>query len=80
MINKISYNFYDNIKSRAESLKESPIDLEFGEKLQYIVDNLGAIFRNKLLTFNDPEAARIEIPEGITALDKNSETSEKPFN
>ncbi len=67
----VSENFYSNIRGRAESLKDSPIDMEFGGKIQYIVSVLGGIFREKLMSFNEPEAARIEIPEGISALDDN---------
>lgn len=71
--NKISENFYRDIKGRAESLKDAPIDMEFGGKIQFIVSVLGGIFREKLMSFNEPEAARIEIPEGISALDNNLE-------
>lgn len=65
----ISEEFYNNIKGRASSLKDSPSDMEFGGKIQYIVNVLGGIFREKLMSFNDPEASRIEIPEGTNALD-----------
>jgi len=67
----VSENFYRDIGGRAESLKASSIDMEFGDKIKYIVSILGGIFREKLMSFNEPEAARIEIPEGITALDDN---------
>ncbi len=69
--NDISENFYRDIKGRAESLKGTPIDMEFGDKIQYIVSVLGGIFREKLMSFNEPEAARIEIPEGTSSLDNN---------
>jgi S-adenosylhomocysteine hydrolase len=65
----ISENFYQDIKGRAESLKDAPIDMEFGGKIKYIISVLGGIFREKLMSFNEPEAARIEIPEGISSLD-----------
>ncbi len=67
----VSQTFYRDIEGRAESLKDSPIDMEFGGKIQYIISVLGGIFREKLMSFNEPEAARIEIPEGISALDNN---------
>ncbi len=69
--NGISENFYRDIKGRAESLKSAPIDMEFGDKIQYIVSVFGGIFREKLMSFNEPEAARIEIPEGAGSLDNN---------
>jgi len=69
----VSENFYRDIKGRAESLKESPVDMEFGGKIQYIISVLGGLFREKLMSFNEPEAARIEIPEGITALNNNTD-------
>lgn len=69
--NSVSDNFYRDIKGRAESLKDSPVDMEFGGKIQYIISVLGGIFREKFMSFNDPEAARIEIPEGISALNNN---------
>lgn len=69
----ISENFYRDIKGRAESLKDAPIDIEFGDKIRYMVSVLGGIFREKLMSFNEPEAARIEIPEGISSLDNNLE-------
>lgn len=65
----VSNNFYRDIKGRAESLKDTSVEMEFGEKIQLIVSVLTGIFREKLMTFNEPEAARIEIPEGIGALD-----------
>ena len=67
----VSETFYRDIRGRAESLKDSPIDMEFGGKIQYLISVLGGIFREKLMSFNEPEAARIEIPEGISALDNN---------
>ncbi|MHA1325418.1 MAG: ORC-CDC6 family AAA ATPase [Candidatus Helarchaeota archaeon] len=69
----VSEIFYQNIRGRAESLKDSPIDMEFGGKIQYIVSVLGGVFREKLMTFNEPEAARIEIPEGIDSLDNSTD-------
>lgn len=69
----ISEAFYNDIGGRAESLKEGPIDMEFGDKIKYIVSVLGGIFREKLMSFNEPEAARIEIPEGLSALDVSQE-------
>jgi S-adenosylhomocysteine hydrolase len=71
--NSVSETFYQDIGGRAESLKDAPIDMEFGGKIKYIVSVLGGIFREKLMTFNEPEAARIEIPEGISALDNSSD-------
>jgi S-adenosylhomocysteine hydrolase len=70
---EVSDTFYQDISRRAESLKESPIEMEFGGKIQYIVSVLGGIFREKLMTFNEPEAARIEVPEGISALDNSTD-------
>lgn len=70
---KVSKDFYRNIEGRAESLKDTSIDMEFGAKIQYIVSTLGGIFREKLTTFNEPEAARIEIPEGKSSLDDSLE-------
>lgn len=67
----VSESFYNDIRGRAESLRESPIDMEFGGKIQNVLSVLGGIFREKLMTFNEPEAARIEIPEGIDELDKS---------
>ena len=69
--NAVAENFYYDIGGRAESLKDAPIDMEFGGKIKYIVSVLGGIFRAKLMSFNEPEAARIEIPEGISALDNS---------
>lgn len=72
---KVSETFFrDYIKTRAESLIETPIKFEFGDKIQSLVSALTGIFREKLMTFNEPEAARIEIPEGISSLD-NSESN-----
>lgn len=67
----ISESFYRDIRGRAESLRDSPIDIEFGDRIQNMILILGGIFREKLMTFNEPEAARIEIPEGISALDSS---------
>lgn len=67
----VSKNFYRDIKGRAESLKDTSVEMEFGEKIQLIVSALSGIFREKLMTFNEPEAAKIEIPEGISALDNS---------
>ena len=67
----VSEEFYDNIRGRAQSLKDTSIDMEFGEKIQYAVGVLGGIFREKLMTFSEPEAARIEIPEGLGDLDSS---------
>lgn len=68
---KVSGDFYNNIEGRAESLKDTSIDMEFGAKIQYIVGVLGGIFRDKLMSFNEPEALRIDITEGKRALDDN---------
>lgn len=68
---KISENFYRDIRGRAQSLRDSPVEIEFGGKIQNTISVLGGIFREKLMTFNEPEAARIEIPEGISSLDSN---------
>jgi len=70
---KVSEDFFNNIEGRAQSLKDTRIDMEFGGKIQYIVSVLGGVFRDKLMTFNEPEAARIEIPEGKTSLDNSLE-------
>lgn len=70
---KVSEEFYRNIEGRAESLKDTSVDMEFGGKIQYIVSVLGGIFRDKLMSFNEPEAARIEIPEGKSSLDNRLE-------
>ena len=67
----VSENFYHDIGGRAESLKDSSIDMEFGGKIKYVVSILGGIFREKLMSFNEPEAARIEILEGISSLDNS---------
>ncbi len=69
----VSGEFYSNIRGRAQSLKDTSIEMEFGEKIQYIVGVLGGIFRKKLMTFNEPEAAMVEIPEGLGALASNRE-------
>lgn len=69
--NKVSQDFYRNIEGRAKSLKDTRIDMEFGGEVQRIVSTLAGIFREKLMTFNEPEAARIEIPEGKSALDNS---------
>jgi S-adenosylhomocysteine hydrolase len=70
---KISEIFYQDIRGRAQSLKDAPINIEFGGKIQYIISVLGGIFREKLMSFNEPESARIEIPEGISSLDNKLE-------
>lgn len=71
---KVSEEFFrDVIKIRADSLKDTSIEMEFGGKVQYVVSVLTGIFRHKLMTFNEPEASRIEIPEGIDFLDNNIE-------
>jgi len=67
--NSVSGDFYRDIMGRADSLKAPPLDMEFGGKIQYISSVLGGVFREKLMGFNEPEAARIEIPEGLSALD-----------
>jgi len=69
----VSEDFYNSIKGRAQSLKDTAIDMEFGGRIQYIVTVLGGIFREKLMGFNEPEAARVEIPEGVSALDSSRE-------
>lgn len=69
---RVSEDFYHNIEGRAESLKDTDIEMEFGGKIQYIISVLGDIFENKLMTYNEPEAARIEIPEGKSSLDHSS--------
>jgi len=68
----VSEDFYREIRGRAESLKDSPIDMEFGDRIQYVVSVIGGIFREKLMSFVEPEAARLEIPEGLGALDKSA--------
>lgn len=68
----VSEDFYHDIRGRAESLKDSPIDMEFGDRIQYVVSVIGGIFREKLMSFVEPEAARLEIPEGLSALDKSA--------
>ena len=70
-VKNVSESFYHDIGRRAESLKNSPLDIEFGRKIQYIVTVLGGVFRTKLMSFKEPEAGRIEIPEGISALDNS---------
>jgi adenosylhomocysteinase len=71
---KVSEEFFrDVIKTRADSLKDTSIEMEFGGRIQHIVSILTGIFRHKLMTFNEPEAARIEIPEGIESLDNSIE-------
>lgn len=72
-VENISESFYNDVGGRAESLKEAPIEMEFGDKIKYIVSVLGGIFREKLMSFNEPEAARIEIPQGLSALDVSEE-------
>lgn len=71
---RVSEEFYrDAIPGRSQSLKDTRIDMEFGGKIQYFVSVLTGIFREKLTTFNEPEAARVEIPEGISTLDDSLE-------
>lgn len=70
---KVSQDFYRNIEGRAKSLKDTNIDMEFGDQIQKMISVLTGLFRKKLMTFNEPEAARIEIPEGKSALDNSLE-------
>jgi S-adenosylhomocysteine hydrolase len=70
---QVSQDFYRAIEGRAQSIKDSHITMEFGGEIQYVVTLLGGIFRDKLKTFNEPEAARLEIPEGREALDNTKE-------
>lgn len=64
----VSGFFYNqSIKIRARSPEAFP-EVEFGEKIQYVCKVLAGIFREKLMGFNAPEAARLEIPEGLQAL------------
>jgi S-adenosylhomocysteine hydrolase len=69
-VHGVSEDFFQTISQRAESLRDTIIDFEFGDKIKYIIRILGGIFREKLMSFNEPEAARLEIPEGIGSLDK----------
>lgn len=65
----ISGKFFDNISGRAKSLKETPVNIEFGEKIQHIITIMGGVLREKLMGFNEPESMRLEIPEGLSALE-----------
>lgn len=71
-VKETSMNFFnEKIPNRARSLRDTPVDMEFGEKIQHVIRSLTGLFRTRLMKFNEPESTRMELPEGISGLDNS---------